>query len=84
MEIETTSFFATVGVTVGLFALSMAAMAVGLLICGRVMRGGCGSKLGADGEEHCVCGGTGGEDCRRNRTSRRAAQSGKPDVTRSA
>ena len=61
------NFLITALLAVGIFALCIGAMAVGLAIRGRIMRGGCGSDtVVVDGVERCgACGSDRGERCRR-------------------
>jgi hypothetical protein len=63
------NFLWTVGVAVGLFGVFMLAMAIGVLVRGTVLRGGCHSQRGAEGGgEGCpTCGGKGSGECRRKK-----------------
>jgi len=47
------SFLVTAAFAVGLFVACFLAMAIGLLIRGTVMRGGCGSRVEAPDGERC-------------------------------
>lgn len=43
------TFFITVGIAMSLFGMAFLAMAIGLMLRGKVLRGGCGSAPAKDG-----------------------------------
>lgn len=62
------NFLLTVGVAIAVFAVMMAAMAIGLIVRGKVLRGGCRGEIGPDGQRSCsACGGRGTGECRKSR-----------------
>ena len=76
------SFLLTVGVAVAIFAVMMAAMAIGLIVRGKVLRGGCRGEIGSDGQRSCsTCGGKGTGECRKSRFLQ-LFQRGKPEDSR--
>lgn len=62
----------TAGMALGFFVVCMLVMAVGLLVRGMVLRGGCRGDMGAEGKSGCsTCSGDGA--CKRE-----GGQGGKP------